>query len=202
MGSDGLRRLLGSGSLGWFLLGTAVPGTALTGCASQQATAQALTVVGAAAVVVGASMAADEQCYAASESGGGPGAYCSPALSSGGRKVATGVAVAGVGLAAAGYALTPKGPDRFRPAQSDPALPPTYRLIRAAPEALPAPEGGSSEPREASAPPSPIVPSASCVAPATLAPAAPAQGGAGQPACAEPTREAPARSGAGAVEPR
>lgn len=126
---------------------------ALTGCATQQATSQAMTIGGAAAVVLGASMAADEQCYAAGPGEGGVQSYCSPGLGPGARTAAKGLAVAGVGLAAAGYALKPKGPDRLQRVPGDPDLAPAspYRLIR--PE--PAPEGASESPpsEEASAAP-------------------------------------------------
>ena len=125
-------------------------GAALTGCATQSQTAQALTIAGAAAVVVGASMASDQQCYA----GGPEGAagYCGPGLSKGARSAGTGVAVAGVGLAAAGYALMPKGPDvTLRRAPVGPAPEAPYRLVRP-------PEAPSSESTLPAMEPSPAVP--------------------------------------------
>jgi hypothetical protein len=134
------------------LLGVA---SALPGCATQHHTAQALTIAGAAAVVVGASLAADEQCYDAGPGEGGVQAYCAPGLSKGARTAGKGLAVAGVGLAAAGYALKPKGPDRWqRPAPDPDAVPASpYRLVRpepapaAAPAAEAAPEALPTAPR-------------------------------------------------------
>jgi hypothetical protein len=122
----------------------------LLGCASQHQTAQALTVVGAAAVVVGASMASDEQCYEAGPGEGGGNGYCSPGYGKATRNAGKGLAAAGVGLAAAGYAMTPKGPDRTQqisPAPVDPASP--YRLIRRDPppeQAIAPTQGASAEP--------------------------------------------------------
>jgi len=107
-------------------------GALTSGCATQASTAQALTVAGAAAVLVGASLAADNNCYASAE--GGPSSYCSPGLSKSTRHAGTALALAGVGAAAAGYALQPKGPDRRSlpaPAPLAPTQP--YRLIRATP---------------------------------------------------------------------
>jgi hypothetical protein len=107
-----------------------VAALALGGCATQHQTAQALTIAGAAAVIVGASLAADSNCY---DTGEGPvEAYCTGRASKSARNVGKGVAVAGVGLAAAGYALTPRGPDRMRRVRSDPPQAPSspYRLIR------------------------------------------------------------------------
>jgi hypothetical protein len=104
-------------------------GALTSGCATQQSTAQALTIAGAAAVLVGASLAADNNCAASME-----GAYCSPGLSKSTRRVGTGVALAGVGVAAAGYALQPKGPDRRTLAAPAPRAPTDpYRLIRSTP---------------------------------------------------------------------
>lgn len=111
----------------------AVVGVSLAGCATQQATAQALTVAGAAALVLGASMAADEHCHLAGPGDGGVTGYCAAGLSQGARNVGKGLAVAGVGLAATGYALTPKGPDRSLPAAAPRAPAAPYRLIRHAP---------------------------------------------------------------------
>jgi hypothetical protein len=103
-----------------------------------------LTTAGAAAVIVGASLAADNQCYPSAQ-GAGP-AYCSPGLSKSGRKAATGLAIAGVGAAAAGYALQPKGPDQLAPAPAPRAPTSPYRLIRKAPPAVTAEaEAGASE---------------------------------------------------------
>jgi hypothetical protein len=117
----------------WALLSGAA--SALPGCASQHDTAQALTIAGAAAVVLGASMAANEQCYDAAAGEGGLQAYCAPGLSKGARTAGKGLAAAGVGLAAAGYALTPKGPDQWQRPPADPdAIPLSpYRLVRREP---------------------------------------------------------------------
>ena len=107
-------------------LGTALSGA---GCATQESTAQALAIAGTAAVIVGASMAADGGCYAAAAEG--PAAYCSSGLSKGTRRAGTAVALAGVGVAAAGYAFQPKGPDRSRRAVPAPRAPTQpYRLMR------------------------------------------------------------------------
>lgn len=127
-------------------------GMALSACATQQATSQAMTIAGAAAVVIGASMAADEQCYSAGPGEGGLQGYCSPGLSKGERTAAKGLAAAGVGLAAAGYALKPKGPDRMQRAPADPDAAPAspYRLIRREPE--PAPEPPATDEAAPSAP--------------------------------------------------
>jgi hypothetical protein len=130
---------------GWLLswgLGAALSSA---GCATQESTAQALAIAGTAAVIVGASMAADGGCYAAAEEG--PAAYCSSGLSKSTRQAGTAVAVAGVGVAAAGYALQPKGPDRLhRPAPAPRAPTQPYRLIRT-PVAEPEPsEPDPSEP--------------------------------------------------------
>jgi hypothetical protein len=160
-------------------------GAGFLGCASQQQTAQALTVVGAAAVVVGASMASDEECYGAPGEGGG-NAYCSPGYGKATRNAGTGLAAAGVGLAAAGYAMTPKGPDRTQSlsrAPVDPASP--YRLIRRDPppeEATVAPAGSSeglapsaavpTAPEECAGEGAPAAGSASCKAPTAPAPPA------------------------------
>jgi hypothetical protein len=110
------------------------------GCATQQATSQAMTIAGAAAVVVGASIAADSRCHDVTPGGAGPAAFCSSGLSRGTRNVGTGVAVAGAALAAAGYALQPKGPDRLQGggnALPVPAGP--YRLVRPTPATPEAP---------------------------------------------------------------
>jgi len=121
-------------------------GAALTGCATQYQTAQALTIAGAAAVVIGASVAADEQCYAVGPEGAA--GYCGSGWSKGARNAGTGVAIAGVGLAAAGYALMPKGPDvTLQLAPVRPMMPSGwYRSMRqrprpevAPPEAVPEP---------------------------------------------------------------
>jgi hypothetical protein len=194
MGSDVLRRLLGSGGFGLFLLGAAVPAGILPGCASQQTTAQALTVVGAAAVMVGASLASDDQCYDGGSGSEGPMVYCSPSLSRSGRKVATGVAAAGVGLAAAGYALTPKGPDQFHRPPAAPVPGSQYRLIRATPEeGTPAGQAGApgtAEPAGAS-------PTRQC----EPAGQPPLQSATGEPACSDPGRGAPAEPGAVKAQP-
>jgi hypothetical protein len=153
---------------------------ALGGCATQHQTAQALTIAGAAAVIVGASMASDSDCQDPGE--GAVEVYCGPRLSKAGRNVGKGVAVAGVGLAAAGYALQPKGPDRMRGPRSDPSgePPSPYRLIRRDPPPEPvAPEAAASE---AAAPEAtPPEPNAS-EGPATCRPEGSA-GRAGEPPC-------------------
>jgi hypothetical protein len=126
---------------GTLLAGCFLAGGVLTGCATQRATSQALTIVGAAAVVVGASMAAgDGHCYD-SGSPGSPLVHCSPGLSKGARQAGTATAVVGAGLAAAGYALEPKGPDTLQPAQPSaaPVAGSPYRLVRPPP----APEASS-----------------------------------------------------------
>ncbi len=79
-----------------------VLGFGALGCATQQGTSQAMTIAGAAAVVVGASMAANNRCQDVTPEGGGPAAFCSSGLSRGARNAGTGVAVAGAALAAAG----------------------------------------------------------------------------------------------------
>jgi hypothetical protein len=128
-----MRSLLVSG-LGLGLLGS--------GCATQQSTAQALAIAGTAAVIIGASLAADGDCSESLEAGGF--GYCSPGLSRGTRRAGTALALAGVGAAAAGYALQPKGPDRTLPAPAPLAPNQRYRLIRSAP-----PEPDPSEPETA-----------------------------------------------------
>jgi len=80
------------------------------GCATQSSAAQALAIVGTAAVIVGAAMADGSDCYQDPQGTSGPEVYCSPGLSKGARKAGTAIAAAGVGAAAAGYALQPKGP--------------------------------------------------------------------------------------------
>jgi hypothetical protein len=120
------------------------------GCATQHGTSQALTVAGAAAVVVGASMAADEQCYG-SPSGGAALVDCAANTSTGVRNTGKAIAVAGVGLAAAGYALKPKGPDNLQRVRSDPDAAPAspYRLIRRDPQPESLPEPTPEPPSEA-----------------------------------------------------
>lgn len=123
------------------VVGVALGVAGVGGCATQQGTSQALTVVGAAAVVVGASMAADTQCYGAASEG--PASVdCARNTSKGVRNAGKGLAVAGVGLAAAGYALKPKGPDNMQRARPDPDAAPAspYRLIRREPLPEPEPE--------------------------------------------------------------
>ncbi len=94
---------------------------ALSGCATQKDTSKALSVAGAAAVIVGATMASSTQCYDALPATGGGNANCAPSLSRGARQAGTALAAAGAGVAAAGYALEPKGPDvKKRPAKSSP----------------------------------------------------------------------------------
>jgi hypothetical protein len=134
-------------------------GSGLLGCASQQQTAQALTIAGAAAVIVGASMAADEQCYDAAPGEGGGNGYCTHGYGKSTRNAGKGLAAAGVGLAAAGYAMTPKGPDRMRgPAviPSEPVSP--YRLIRRDPPPEEAASAESAGVRSESAPSAGISP--------------------------------------------
>jgi hypothetical protein len=126
----------------------------LSGCATQHGTAQALTIAGAAAVIVGASIASDSECYEDPEGGGG---YCSPSLSRGTRRAGTALAVAGAGAAAVGYALQPKGPDRLQRAPANlPAPAAPYRLIRpVSPEPEVPPEPNAATPEAASCLPSP-----------------------------------------------
>jgi hypothetical protein len=136
-----------------------------SGCASRDATASLLTTAGAAAVIVGVSMAADTQCHPARQ-GSGP-AYCSSGLSKGTRNAGTALAIAGVGAAAAGYALQPKGPDQQHPASAPRAPTRPYRLLRR-PEVASA---GASDPATA---PEALPPSAAAAAttpPATALPA-------------------------------
>lgn len=106
-------------------------GALLGACATQNATSQAMTIAGAAAVVVGASMGSDGNCYGSGE--GSAAVYCSPGLSRGARRTGTGIAVAGAALAGVGYALKPKGPDRMQSLQAPPpSTSSPYRLIRPA----------------------------------------------------------------------
>jgi len=151
--------MVSRGPCAWaLLLGVA---SALPGCATQHDTAQALTIAGAAAVLVGASMAADEQCYSAGPGEGGVQAYCAPGLSKGARTAGKGLAVAGVGLAAAGYALKPKGPDRWQRAAPDPDAVPAspYRLVRPEPVPEPLEEPSPEQPApEGAAPAAPAGP--------------------------------------------
>ncbi len=169
---------------------------ALTGCATQQATSQALTIAGAAAVVIGASMAADEQCYAAGPGEGGVQSYCSPGLSKGGRNVSKGLAVAGVGLAAAGYALEPKGPDRLKRAPANPDAAPAspYRLIRREPVSEPEPT--SETPGAPEARPSPASAEA-CRADGSVGSAS----GGGSSCVAQPEAAQPEGDGPRSIEP-
>ena len=158
------------------------------GCATQSSTAQALAIVGTAAVIVGAAMADGDDCYQDPQGSSGPEVYCSPGLSKGARKAGTAIAAAGVGAAAAGYALQPKGPDRRSQAATAPRAPTQpYRLIRQTPpEPEPAPPEvtapgaatASSAPAvtnsaEASSP-EPTDPAASSPAPNSPDPAPPA----------------------------
>ena len=115
----------------------------LAGCATQKDTSRTLSIAGTAAVVAGATMASDTRCYDGGFAvGGGGNLNCAPSLGRGARQAGTAIAVAGAGLAAAGYALEPKGPDaRKRSARSTPA--PAYvrpRLVRREPDPTPAPE--------------------------------------------------------------
>ena len=139
-----VRSLLLSG-LGLGILGS--------GCASQQSTAQALAIAGTAAVIVGASLALDGSCETPEAGGFG---YCSPGLSKGARQAGAAVAFAGLGAAAVGYALQPKGPDLTRrPAPAPLAPNQRYRLIRTTPpepdpsETEAAPEAETAPEREA-----------------------------------------------------
>jgi hypothetical protein len=126
-------------------------GALTSGCATQQSTAQALTIAGAAAVLVGASLAADNNCYASME--GAAGTYCSSGVSTGTRRAGTAVALAGVGVAAAGYALQPKGPDRRSlPAPAPRAPTEPYRLIRSSASAAPRPGAVAQEDPDPSEP--------------------------------------------------
>jgi hypothetical protein len=123
---------------GWVVRSLLLSGLGLgisgSGCASQQSTAQALAIAGTAAVIIGASLAADGDCTEALEVGGV--GYCSSGLSRGTRQAGTAVALAGLGAAAAGYALQPRGPDRTRPALAPLAPTQPYRLIRTTPPEL------------------------------------------------------------------
>jgi hypothetical protein len=139
----------------WLLMSGLVmsgAGALTSGCATQQSTAQALTVAGAAAVLVGASLAADNNCSASAE--GATGSYCSSGLSKGTRQAGTAVALAGVGVAAAGYALQSKGPDqRSLPAPAPRAPTAPYRLIRTTPaQEDPADPADPTDPSDPSAP--------------------------------------------------
>jgi len=153
----------------WLLLSGLGAGLLGSGCATQESTAQALAIAGTAAVIVGASLAADGNCYDPAETAGT--VYCSSGLSKGTRKAGTAVALAGVGVAAAGYALQPKGPDRLRrpaPAPRAPTQP--YRLVRTV-SAEPDPsepdpsEPGPSDPSEPAEPSDPSEPEPEQVAP-------------------------------------
>jgi hypothetical protein len=116
---------VGLGFLGW-------------GCASQQSTAQALAIAGTAAVIVGVSLAADGSCETIEAGAFG---YCSSGPSKSTRQAGTALGFAGLGAAAVGYALQPKGPDLTRRPAPAP-LPPNqrYRLIRTAPSEPDPPE--------------------------------------------------------------
>jgi len=121
---------------GWVLRSLLLSGLGLgilsSGCATQASTAQALAIAGTAAVIIGASLAADGDCSETMEAGGF--GYCSPGLNSASRHAGSAVAFAGLGVAAAGYALQPNGPDRSRrPAPAALAPTPSYRLIRTSP---------------------------------------------------------------------
>ena len=156
------------------------------GCATQSSTAQALAIVGTAAVIVGAAMADGSDCHEDPQGSSGPEVYCPPGPSKGARKAGTALAVAGVGAAAAGYALQPKGPDRRNQAATAPRAPTQpYRLIRqtppepdpappeaATPSAPAAPEAAASDPANAlSQPaPAPISPEPSSPVPPPSAP--------------------------------
>jgi hypothetical protein len=128
---------------GWVMRSLLLSGLGLgflSGCATQASTAQALAIAGTAAVIIGASLAADGNCSEAIEAAGL--GYCSPGLSRGSRHAGTAVAFAGLGVAAAGYALQPNGPDRSRRPAAAPLAPSQpYRLIRTT-----APEAALSEP--------------------------------------------------------
>jgi hypothetical protein len=142
------------------------------GCATQSSTAQALAIVGTAAVIVGAAMADGSDCYQDPQGASGPEVYCSPGLSKGARKAGTAIAAAGVGAAAAGYALQPRGPDRRNPAATAPRAPTQpYRLIRQTPPeqfAAPAPAApANSAAASGSEPSGPAAPSPSPNAPVT-----------------------------------
>jgi hypothetical protein len=143
----------------------------LGGCATQSATSQALTVGGAAAVVVGASLASDAQCFDLGPGQGGSG-YCAPGPSRGGRQAGTALAVAGAGVAAAGYALAPKGLDIKLPARTKqaPSTPTTFHLVRREPLPL-----VPAEARPAAATPGPggVAPPTETGAPIESAPGAP-----------------------------
>jgi hypothetical protein len=144
-------------------------GLVSSGCANRSASATALTAVGAAAVIVGASLAADNDCNHSPNAAGPP--HCSPGLSKSTRNAGTALAVAGVGAAAAGYALQPKGPDQLGAAPAPRAPTQPYRLIRRAP---PAPAAEPAVPEVASPAPAPEASTGATTEPApTSAPAAP-----------------------------
>jgi hypothetical protein len=212
MSGSGVGRAPGRGaSMGWAALLLAAGAWS---CATQQGTAQALTVGGAAAVMVGASLASSSQC-ASTASVGGPAVYCPPRSSSGARSAGTALAAAGVGLAAAGYALRPKGPDRVRAAVA--AAPgSSWRLVRATPaqgsaegatdgsEGTPAEErcapaeegspGASAGAGQQSGCPDPSVdePAAASAAPELALPGPPSEPKTSQPGAAQPEAGEPA----------
>ena len=162
------------------------------GCATQSSTAQALAIVGTAAVIVGAAMADGDDCYQDPQGTSGPEVYCSPGLSKGARKAGTAIAVAGVGAAAAGYALQPKGPDRRSTAASAPRAPTQpYRLIRQTPpepEPTPALPGAAA----AAAPSAPVSPAAAADRASTNpAPASPNAASNPEPTSPDPALPAP-----------
>ena len=200
-----VRRVLVSGVLGMLLAGELLAAGVLQGCATQRGTSQALTIAGAAAVVVGASMAAGGQCYD-SGSPGSPLVSCSQGLSKGARRAGTVTAVVGAGVAAAGYALEPKGPDTLlqpaQPPSSAPGQP--YRLVRPSPEPTPeaSPVPGSASATSANGvEPEPA--EERCPAPVKTD-GAPSDG-AQEPTCAAedppPVERAPVPPGAGEGEP-
>lgn len=169
----------------------ALLGAGVMGCASQHDTAQALTIAGAAAVVVGASLAADSPCHEGPGGGGAVAAYCSPGASRGVRRAGTAAALAGVGVAAAGYALQPKGPDRLAPPRSNlPAAAAPYRLIRAVP-----PEGAVPEASEGS---SAVTPGGSESSSSSARPRAPASSDGAAAGASEPERAGGTTCGASA----
>jgi len=168
----------------WFAALVLASGSA--GCATQSSTAQMLAIAGTAAVIVGAAMADGGDCYQDPQGAYGPEVYCSPGLSKGARKAGTAIAAAGVGAAAAGYALQPKGPDRRNKAATAPMAPTQpYRLIRQTPpEPEPAPEVAApavAAPANAATGSSPAPASSTAPGPAPES-AAPSQPGSAQPA--------------------
>jgi hypothetical protein len=178
------------------------------GCATQSSTAQALAIAGTAAVIVGAAMASGGDCYQDPQGSYGPEVYCSPGLSKGARKAGTAIAAAGVGAAAAGYALQPKGPDRRNKAATAPRAPTQpYRLIRQTPpQPEPEPEvaagaaPANAAPANAAAVSSPAPNSAAASSPSASSPSAPSPS-APSPSAPSPSALSPAPTLPGSAQP-